>query len=49
MLENAKIVNWLGFGRNRKTGIGLENDRNAATMGYISAAFVNDTVSVFLH
>jgi hypothetical protein len=40
---------WLGFGRNRKTGIGLENDRKAATMSYIAAAFLNDIVSVFLH
>jgi len=29
-----------------KTGIGLENDRNSATMGCISAAFLNDTVFV---
>jgi len=27
-----------------KTGIGLEKDRNSATMGYIPAAFLNDTV-----
>jgi hypothetical protein len=32
-----------------KTGIGLENDRNSATMGYISAAFLNDTVYVFFY
>ena len=30
-----------------KTGIGLENDRNSATRGYVSAAFLNDTVFVF--
>jgi hypothetical protein len=38
-------LGWV-LGRNRKTGIGLENDRNSATMGCISAAFLNDTVSV---
>jgi hypothetical protein len=27
-----------------KTGIGLENDRNSAMLGYIPAAFLNDTV-----
>jgi hypothetical protein len=30
-----------------KSGIGLENDRISATRGYVSAAFLNDTVSVF--